>query len=122
MLERAYGESLRARDVRKDELERLRMLREYVSRLSSHTSEKTPSAAVLTPLGQGLESVERLARENLKRLEPLVEKMATQSGPLSWDEARPITRSILMLRHLGQEYVKAERVLRGFREALEALA
>ncbi|KAH0422484.1 sentrin-specific protease 2-like protein [Colletotrichum camelliae] len=122
LVRQAYEQSLQARDVRNRELQRLQSLKEYVYSLSTDIPEHTSSVVPFGAFGQSLEKMERLARENLDRMLPAAEKMATQSGPLLWAEDRPITRSILMLRHLGREYVKAERALCDFRGALEALA
>ncbi|KAI8162691.1 hypothetical protein K4K50_000377 [Colletotrichum sp. SAR 10_71] len=115
----AYEQSLQARDVRDHELRRLQSLKDYVSSLPTDALEQISS---VTMLGPGLDIMEKMARENLSRMLPAAEKMALQSGPLSWAQDRPITRSILMLRHLGRQYSKAERALCDFRGALEGLA
>ncbi|KAH9226103.1 hypothetical protein K456DRAFT_1731342 [Colletotrichum gloeosporioides 23] len=119
IVHQAYEQSLQARDVRGHELRRLQSLKDYVSSLPTDTLEHTSSATVFGP---GLDMMEKMARENLSRMLPAAEKMAIQSGPLSWAQDRPITRSILMLRHLGRQYSKAERALCDFRGALEGLA
>ncbi|KAI8274826.1 hypothetical protein K4K60_009216 [Colletotrichum sp. SAR11_57] len=119
LVHQAYEQSLQARDVRDHELRRLQSLKDYVSSLPTDTLEQTSSATVFGP---GLDMMEKMARDNLGRMLPAAEKMAIQSGPLSWAQDRPITRSILMLRHLGRQYSKAERALCDFRGALEGLA
>ncbi|KAF5482710.1 hypothetical protein CGCF413_v015624 [Colletotrichum fructicola] len=119
LVHQAYEQSLQARDVRDHELRRLQSLKDYVSSLPTDTLEQTSSATVFGP---GLDMMEKMARDNLGRMIPAAEKMAIQSGPLSWAQDRPITRSILMLRHLGRQYSKAERALCDFRGALEGLA
>ncbi|EQB45668.1 hypothetical protein CGLO_15429 [Colletotrichum gloeosporioides Cg-14] len=119
IVHQAYEQSLQARDVRDHELRRLQSLKDYVSSLPTDTLEQAYS---ITAFGPGLDIMEKMARENLDRMLPAAEKMAIQSGPLSWAEDWPITRSILMLRHLGRQYAKAERALCDFREALEGLA
>ncbi|KAF3808149.1 hypothetical protein GCG54_00007931 [Colletotrichum gloeosporioides] len=119
IVHQAYEQSLQARDVRDHELRRLQSLKDYVSSLPTDTLEQ---ASPIAAFGSGLDIMEKMARENLDRMLPAAEKMAIQSGPLSWAEDRPITRSILMLRHLGRQYAKAERALCDFREALEGLA
>ncbi|KAJ4996384.1 hypothetical protein K4K48_008611 [Colletotrichum sp. SAR 10_66] len=119
LVHQAYEQSLQARDLRDHELRRLQSLKDYVSSLPTDTLEQTSS---ITPFGPGLDIMEKMARENLSRMLPAAEKMAIQSGPLSWAQDLPITRSILMLRHLGRQYSKAERALCDFRGALEGLA
>ncbi|KAI8199770.1 hypothetical protein K4K52_008679 [Colletotrichum sp. SAR 10_76] len=119
LVSQAYEQSLQARDVRDHELRRLQSLKDYVSSLPTDALEQISS---VTMLGPGLDIMEKMARENLSRMLPAAEKMALQSGPLSWAQDRPITRSILMLRHLGLQYSKAERALCDFRGALEGLA
>ncbi|KAJ3957303.1 hypothetical protein N0V92_006132 [Colletotrichum tropicale] len=118
LVHQAYEQSLQARDVRDHELRRLQSLKDYVSSLPTDTLQTSS----ITAFGPGLDIVEKMARENLSRMLPAAEKMAIQSGPLSWAQDRPITRSILMLRHLGRQYSKAERALCDFRGALEGLA
>ncbi|KAL3295408.1 sentrin-specific protease 2-like protein [Colletotrichum asianum] len=119
IVHQAYEQSLQAREVRDHELRRLQSLRDYVSSLPTDALEQTSSVTVFGP---GLDIMEKMARENISRMLPAAEKMAIQSGPLSWAQDRPITRSILMLRHLGRQYSKAERALCDFRGALEGLA
>ncbi|KAJ0352999.1 hypothetical protein COL154_012292 [Colletotrichum chrysophilum] len=118
IVHQAYEQSLQARDVRDHELRRLQSLKYYVSSLPTDILEQTSSATVFGPC---LDMMEKMARENLGRMLPAAEKMAIQSGPLSWAQDRPITRSILMLRHLGRQYSKAEKALCDFRGALEGL-